>query len=345
MRVVSPDQKVSTIKHPQKKSSTSQNGLLVKHKSVLKEKMGEKQSPCVLKKAQILKLADLHTIVINLKRRPDRLAECAAGLSARCGALTATRFEATDGRTDVIPICEVGTSWNTARNAVYQRIRAVRKGWNDLESYTDRQLELSGGERGCASSHIRAWRHCLELRRPLLVLEDDAMPTVDFTPVLQRALQSVPGGTHMLYLGYSQAANWRSEISPELVEAEYVWTTVAYIIWPAGARLLLSRLPVDQPVDNWLGCLCADRHLKALCVRPKIVRQREAWNVNSDVAHSDEHYWGADSDIRHSDSWGDLSCMNNGSDISHSDAFYWGSRPLEEGCSDGILWGSGSLLR
>ena len=25
-----------------------------------------------------------------------------------------------------------------------------------------RELELSAGERGCASSHIRAWRHCLE---------------------------------------------------------------------------------------------------------------------------------------------------------------------------------------
>ncbi len=28
---------------------------------------------------------------------------------------------------------------------------------------------------------------------------------------------------------------------------------------------------------------------EAYCVRPKIVLQADAWNVNSDVAHSDEH--------------------------------------------------------
>merc|ERR1711862_423908 len=86
-----------------------------------------------------------------------------------------------------------------------------------------------------------------------------------------------------------------------LVEAEYVWTTVAYIVWPTGARIMLSRLPVDQPVDNWMANLCAEGHLKSYCVRPKIVLQADAWNVNSDVARSDEHYWGPNSDIQHTD--------------------------------------------
>mmetsp|Transcript_50399 Transcript_50399/g.109446 ORF Transcript_50399/g.109446 Transcript_50399/m.109446 type:complete len:308 (-) Transcript_50399:284-1207(-) len=290
MRIVSPARKVSAIKHPRKKSASTPTALLLKKsRSLSKQKttVGKKRSRDV-KEQRGLKLSELRTIVINLKRRPDRMAECAAILKARCVALTATRFEATDGRVDVIPTSEVGTSWNTARNTVYQRIRSIRKGWNDLDTYAERTLEMSGGERGCAYSHVRAWRHCVEHGRPILVLEDDAQPTPDFTPVLKRALQSVPEDTHVLYLGYSKAADWRSEISPELVESEYVWTTVAYIVWPAGARLLLSRLPVDQPVDNFMACLSADRQLKALCVRPKIVRQREAWNVNSDVSHSDE---------------------------------------------------------
>jgi len=266
------------------------------------------------KPAALVRLAldELPTIIVNLDRRPDRLEGCSERLQAHCSGLSWSRFSATDGKNTSIPENEVVLSWNTARNCVFQRMRSVRKGWDDLESYKELQLGLSPGERGCASSHIRAWRRCLELaescgsERPLLVLEDDAAPTEDFEAVLKKAMAALPEDAHVLYLGYSQAADWRREVIPELVEAEYVWTTVAYIIWPAGARKLLSRLPVDQPVDNWMGGLNAAGDLKAYCARPKIVRQAEPWNVNSDVAHSDEHYWGVDSDIRHSDSfyWG-----------------------------------------
>mmetsp|Transcript_130530 Transcript_130530/g.363740 ORF Transcript_130530/g.363740 Transcript_130530/m.363740 type:complete len:374 (-) Transcript_130530:430-1551(-) len=257
-----------------------------------------------------LTLQSLKAIVINLDRRPDRMDGCTVRLQKNCQGLRFDRFTATDGRHNAISESEVSSSWHTGRNVVYQKVRAVRKGWNDLDTYQVRLLEMSPGERGCASSHIRAWRHCLEQsggrERPLLVLEDDAAPTTDFAVTLHRALAALPSDAHLLYLGYSQAANWRREISTEVVESEYVWTTVGYIVWPEGARLLLSHLPVNEPVDNWLAGLCAERNIKAYCVRPKIINQVDAWNVNSDVAHSDEHYWGPNSDIKHSDQfyWG-----------------------------------------
>mmetsp|Transcript_73639 Transcript_73639/g.134613 ORF Transcript_73639/g.134613 Transcript_73639/m.134613 type:complete len:378 (+) Transcript_73639:94-1227(+) len=252
----------------------------------------------------------LEAVVVNLERRPDRMDGCRARLKRHCSWLQHSRFTASDGRKDVIRADEVVNSWHTGANVKYQKLRAIRKGWNDLDTYQERTLELSPGERGCAMSHIRAWRYCLEHcgeeERPLLVLEDDAAPTAQFTEGLKAALAPLPGDAHLLYLGYSQAADWKREISTSLVEAEYVWTTVGYIVWPAGARILLNRLPIDQPVDNWMASLCASGDIKAYCVRPKIVRQAEAWNVNSDVAHSDEHYWGPCSDIHHSDEfyWG-----------------------------------------
>jgi len=255
-------------------------------------------------------LRDLQAIVVNLDRRPDRMLGCVERLQSHCPWLRAERFDASDGRRDSISETEVTSSWHTAQNVVYQKVRAIRKGWDDLDTYQERQLDLSPGERGCAHSHIRAWRQCLAgssgMERPLLVLEDDADPTPEFTRTLSRAWAALPSDAHVLYLGYSQAADWRRELSPELVESEYVWTTVGYVIWPAGARLLLDRLPIDQPVDNWMAGQAAAGDLKAYCVRPKIIRQAEAWNINSDVAHSDEHYWGPDSDIRHSDHlyWG-----------------------------------------
>lgn len=255
-------------------------------------------------------LRDLEAVVVNLDRRPDRMEDCAKRIRARCPWLRYQRFGATDGKRDAISAEEVSSEWHTGRNVEYQILRSKRKGWNDLDSYKVRQLTLSPGERGCALSHVRAWRRCLAEcggeERPLMVLEDDAAPTPEFTPLLARAMANLPSDAHVLYLGYSQAAEWRREVVPELVEAEYVWTTVGYIVWPAGARLLLSMLPIDQPVDNWMAVACADRHLKAYCVRPKIILQADQWNVNSDVGHSDEFYWGSDSNIRHSDAldWG-----------------------------------------
>jgi len=270
-------------------------------------------------------LRGIQALLINLERRPDRFERCEARLRASCPWLRYARLSASDGQRDVIGAAEVASSWHTARNVVYQKLRAERKGWGNLDSYRPCHLELSPGERGCALSHVRAWRCCLELggggNQPLLVLEDDAQPTREFTQLLEKALAAVPADADLLYLGYSQAAEWVREVSPELVQAEYVWTTVAYVVWPKGARTMLSRLPIDQPVDNWMASLCANGSVQAYCIRPKIVHQADAWNVNSDVAHSDEHYWGhsSSSDIQHSDEfyWG------NGSDIRHSDQYSW----------------------
>jgi len=227
--------------------------------------------------------------------------ECSCKLKACCPQLAVQRFRASDGRLDAIPEDHVTLAWDTTSNVVYQKRRAMRKGWDDLDSYQANTLQHSPGERGCSMSHIRAWRHCLEQagdsERPLLVLEDDASPIDKFAEVLGRVADALPRDAQVLYLGYSQAAEWRREVSPDLVESEYVWTTVAYVIWPAGARLLLNKLPVDQPVDNFMASACASGELKAYCVRPKIVLQAEAWNVNSDVGHSDE----PPSDVQHSD--------------------------------------------
>jgi len=260
---------------------------------------------------------ELNSIVISLDRRPDRMEECSSRLKAACPCLKFEKFSATDGMRDSMDSRDVLYKWNTAKNTVYQKQRSVRKGWDDLDSYKVRDLVLSPGERGCAVSHVRAWKRCLEEAgesdRPLIVLEDDAAPTEKFTKIFESVMNNVPEDAHVLYLGYSQAADWRRSVSEYIVESEYVWTTVGYVIWPEGARLLLSQLPVNQPVDNWMALLAAENKMKSYCVVPKIIRQSDAWNANSDIRHSDEHYWGADSDIRHSDEfyWGSFTANTN----------------------------------
>lgn len=282
-------------------------------------------------------LANIEAVLINLDRRPDRLAECAKRLETHCDWLQYQRMRASDGKLDRISSHEVTHWWHTGRNVVYQKIRSRRKGWDDLHTYVVRELSLSAGERGCALSHIRAWRRCLESSpdQPLLVMEDDAVPSKDFTEVLKKAMTAMPRDVDVLYLGYSQAADWRRYVGPNLAEAEYVWTTVAYMVWPEGARKLLSKLPVNQPVDNFMATLCADGDLKAYCTLPKIVYQADGWNVKSDVGHSDEAPAPGvvTSDVFHTDDkyWGcgpanpHFACsFGFGSDIVKSDDRYWG---------------------
>lgn len=264
-------------------------------------------------------LQQLQGIVINLDRREDRLLACSRMLLERSPWLQHHRFRASDGVKDDIQESDVTASWNTENNVRYQKLRAIRKGWSDVDSYQSKTLAHSPGERGCSASHVRAWKYCLERggddEKPLLVLEDDARPIIGFTEILEEALKHLPENRHVLYLGYSQAAHWRRELSANLVEAEYVWTTVAYIIWPAGARILLNRLPINQPVDNWMASACAAGAINAYCVKPKIIHQAEAWNINSDVGHSDEV-----------------------SDIQHSDPFYPGLRAD----GDAVIYGTAS---
>eukprot|EP00928_Gymnodinium_smaydae_P060423 TRINITY_DN4407_c0_g3_i1.p1 TRINITY_DN4407_c0_g3~~TRINITY_DN4407_c0_g3_i1.p1 ORF type:complete len:480 (-),score=53.24 TRINITY_DN4407_c0_g3_i1:218-1588(-) len=232
--------------------------------------------------------SELTAVVINLDKRSDRMESCASSFRTHSPWLSYERLRAVDGRKDFIDTSEVTLSWHTGMNCVYQKMRSQRKGWNDLDNYVPRQLKLSPGERGCSLSHVHAWRKCLDVGRPLMVLEDDAKLMPKFTPILNRALAALPQDAQVLYLGYSQAAPWKRVLTPELAEAEYLWTTVGYVVWPSGARHFLCHLPVDQPVDNWMASHCARGTLKAYAVTPKIVRQAEAWNVASDVGHSDE---------------------------------------------------------
>merc|ERR1712232_937497 len=117
------------------------------------------------------------------------------------------------------------------------------------------------GERGCAHSHLRLWRVAALRAEPTLVLEDDVTLCFDrsgglgqsngkvFTERLRLAIRHAPSDFDVIYLGW---AGWReghyrhhkeskSTSSQEVArrkvlrKAEYVWTTVAYVLSQAGA--------------------------------------------------------------------------------------------------------------
>jgi len=238
-------------------------------------------------------LEGLPALLLGLERRPDRRQRCEEMLKTEVPWLKYEFFPATDGKVDVIPEDEVSRTWNTKCNSLYGAYEDVF----DKEGkvlYTAAQFsdpgvdyEFSGGERGCAHSHHRMWRKAAEASGPILILEDDVQLIFEraeggmssgatFTARLEIAMrEACDKNADVLYLGWAghREGNFKhledtpGEKSSVIRKSEYVWTTVAYVIWPKGAKKLLeSAKPMNQPVDNFMAWECREGRLDAYVV-------------------------------------------------------------------------------
>ena len=118
---------------------------------------------------------------------------------------------------------------------------------------------LTPGELGCFASHYTLWLSCVELRQPLLILEDD----IDFSPRISEAiavLEALVPRYQMIRLAGTRAREHR------VLEKVGAWEivrfnkgpygTTAYAISPAAAAMLLAKantwwLTVDRYVDRF----------------------------------------------------------------------------------------------
>ena len=219
---------------------------------------------------------------INLASRADRRAEMEAML--RSAGVEASRLEARTGRE--ASEAEVALAWDTRLNARY-----------DGAMVASPSVPMTDSERGCAASHAALWRHAAALPLdgpPLLVLEDDLLLCDRFGELvgsLVSALEARHSSTQRLGLLYLSAAvaRWRDDEpavatglsdphgGPVVIrEAEYVWQTSSYVIWPAAARLLVSKLPASAPADNFLSRWYVEGALRAYCCWPLPAMQRAA---------------------------------------------------------------------
>jgi len=225
-------------------------------------------------------LEGLKVLLLGLERRPDRRERCEKMLAEHAPWLSVEFFRATDGKADVIPDEEVAKTWNTKCNSLYGAYEDVMdKNGNVLHTAADFadpgvEYEFSPGERGCAHSHYCMWKRVAEMEGPMLILEDDVQLDFErtdgsrmsgevFKERLANGMQAAADKeADVLYLGWSgfRDGNYkhlkapRGKKSPVVRKAEYVWTTVAYVLWPAGAKKLLDRAqPMNQPVDNFMG--------------------------------------------------------------------------------------------
>lgn len=226
------------------------------------------------------------TMYINLDRRTDRR----KSMESRLAAAGLSQWERVPARTGKeTPPSRVCTEWDARLNHQFDTNCAARV------------YRFSDGERGCAMSHVLLWERVAAREnegRPVLVLEDDAVldgrNSVAIISSLVALIErsAMPSQrTILLYLGAHVAA-WRETgvrgmgaAGTRVREADWLWQTHAYVIWPMAAHRLLSACPVDMPVDNFISKNVLQRRIRALVTVPNLVEQEVPY-MNGDVVHS-----------------------------------------------------------
>lgn len=231
-------------------------------------------------------------VYINLTKRMDRRKLIQAEM--RNQGLKGRRFSARNG--DDVKDSIVAREWHSKLNCLYDKktLPALHK--------------MSRGERGCSGSHAALWKQVArrdDPSRPLLILEDDAVlwerSGVSFTEMTRRMIAAVEKMYDvtkeplLLYVG-CEVVQWRDsrrvtiEGPPvlKLREAEYLWQTSSYIIWPAAARELLKHLPIDSPTDCYISKLVLEGRITAIVGTPAIAEQRDPY-AKGDIKHTNKY--------------------------------------------------------
>ena len=169
----------------------------------------------------------MKTVVINLPNRSDRL----RSFNANNPNLEYELFRAVEGS-----------------KIDYRKLRD--KGYDVNHDWIDPILNtpLTKGEVGCFLSHWHIWNKCIEKNEPIIVLEDDAILSDKFDI---EEISDLP--YDFLYLGWKEMGD-SEEIDGKLVKPVYPYWTLAYMIRPESARVLVNDVIKCNiiPVDEYL---------------------------------------------------------------------------------------------
>lgn len=127
------------------------------------------------------------------------------------------------------------------------------------------------GKLGCDLSYYTLFRHIqkTDLQGWFLIVEDD----VQILPKMinfEKYLPKWAGRYHYVRL-YQKTQDWgeSKQITQKLSWMNFQSGTVAQLIHRSGVDLLLSKLPMTDPIDLWIGHHRED--LKAVTYRPQVV--------------------------------------------------------------------------
>jgi len=147
------------------------------------------------------------------------------------------------------------------------------------------------GDRGRVDAHVKLWRECASGSKPFLILEDGLMmppkvgeATAHCTAVVNRMCDPEHNPVILYLGGVIDPSQWKEQWLPTnlqqpngervvLREAERVYQSCAYVVWPLAAMRLLSSLPLRTAVDEFIHVHLMQQSMRALVVQPLLVAQ------------------------------------------------------------------------
>lgn len=144
---------------------------------------------------------------------------------------------------------------------------------------------LSGkGSVGCYLSHLSAWKECISRGENLAIFEDDFVSIDGAKEILDKALDEV-NYYDVFRIQYTVDSDTDGEIIKipgytHVIEPRLSWGTVAYIVSPYSAQILLdSALPMDMHVDWYVSKLCHNKKLVHVGPSQSIYRHTDIESV------------------------------------------------------------------
>jgi len=174
----------------------------------------------------------------------------------------------------------------------YEFIKAV-DGQNDMSGYKTRpnwidpfqHRPIVPAEVACFLSHQKAWKKCVELNEPIMVLEDDVIANVDLWD--EAFYEHTIGYWDMLYLQRNEnEPDFVIKLGDKLERPWYPYNLTGYCLSPKGAKKLLGTDIMENgiiPVDEYVPELIQAKSLMALALQKDVCNQVNVSKLSSDI--------------------------------------------------------------
>ena len=215
----------------------------------------------------------MKTLVINLPQRKDRLEKFKKN---NADYISYDVIKAVDGYdVSYADLLEMGFD--------------VNHDWIDPIENTP----LTRGEIGCFLSHWQAWKECIKLNEPVLILEDDAVITDKFSYDDLYKLRRE--GYNFVYLGWKEMKE-SQPIDDKFVKPVYPYWGLAYMITPESAKIITKgKLPDIIPVDEYLPQMI--EKLDVIAYKENVIVPRDRKDGGSNIVPKCRYDYFVDFDV------------------------------------------------